>query len=230
MRENMRVKQKVEPEDAATEVTALRRGGRPPAGTDPQKRRQILDGGGRVFSTMGFDAASMSDVAREAGVSKATLYVYFQDKEHLFAAVCAERRDRNLGELIAMLRADAPLESTLHAFGAEMLRRITQPQVVAAHRIVIGVAERMPDVGNEFFEAGPIRIVEAMAAFLDRHVANGTLRIEDSILAAAQFLELAQTMVFRPRLFAVTTEPATEAEIAKTVAAAVRVFLAAYRA
>lgn len=230
MKENIEEEQNFKPGDVATGLTGPRRGGRPPAGTDPQKRRQILDGGGRVFSTMGFDAASMSDVAREAGVSKATLYVYFQDKEHLFAAVCAERRDRNLGELIAILRPDAPLEPTLHAFGAEMLRRITQPQVVAAHRIVIGVAERMPDVGNEFFEAGPVRIVEAMAAFLERHAASGTLKIEDNLLAAAQFLELAQTTVFRPRLFAVTTEPATEAEIAKTVAAAVRVFLAAYRA
>ena len=43
-----------------------RRGGRPAAGTDPQKRRQILEGAGRIFSTLGFDAASMSDVAREA--------------------------------------------------------------------------------------------------------------------------------------------------------------------
>lgn len=60
-----------------------RRGGRPAAGTDPQKRRQILEGAGRIFSTAGFDASSMSDVAREARVSKATLYVYFQDKEHL---------------------------------------------------------------------------------------------------------------------------------------------------
>ena len=78
-----------------------RRGGRPPAGTDPLKRQQILDGAGRVFSTLGFDAASMSDVAREAEVSKATLYVYFENKEQLFTRICAERRDRNIAELMA---------------------------------------------------------------------------------------------------------------------------------
>lgn len=219
-----------EPAGEMADVQGLetRRGGRPPAGTDPQKRRQILDGGGRVFSTLGFDAASMSDVAREAQVSKATLYVYFQDKEHLFTAICAERRDRNISELIGMLDASQPLETTLPLFGKEMMRRITTPQVVAGHRIVIGVAERMPDVGSEFLEAGAMRLGRALAQFLEKHAALGRLEIDDSLLAAAQFLEMAQALLFRPRLYAVTNEAASEAEIDKVVTAATRVFLAAY--
>ncbi|MBX9864132.1 MAG: TetR/AcrR family transcriptional regulator [Hyphomicrobium sp.] len=213
---------------AEAEGVETRRGGRPPAGTDPQKRRQILEGGDRVFSTVGFDAASMSDVAREAAVSKATLYVYFQDKEHLFTAVCAERRDRNIGELIELLDASGPLETTLNAFGAELLRRITQPHVIAAHRIIISVAERMPDIGTEFFAAGPMRLTQAVAALLDRHVEKGTLKIEDTFLAAAQLLELTQTTVFRPRLYAAISAPITDEEIKPVVASAVRLFLAGY--
>ncbi len=219
--------QKDEPESG--EPSDLRRGGRPPAGTDPLKRRQILDGAGRVFSTLGFDAASMSDVAREAQVSKATLYVYFQDKEHLFTAICAERRDRNIADLIEILDTARPLEETLVAFGTEMLQRISQPYVLAAHRVVIGVAERMPDVGSEFFNAGAMRLVEAFADFLEHHVAQGTLKIDDSVLASAQFLELSQATVFRPRLYGVTKEPVSDDEIRKVIGSAVRVFLAAYR-
>jgi len=219
----------IEKEEDAESGHAVRRGGRMPAGTDPQKRRQIVDGAGRIFSTLGFDAASMSDVAREAQVSKATLYVYFQDKEHLFTAVCAERRDRNIAEMIAMLDVERPLEQMLHDFGAGIARRTSQPVVVAANRIVIGVAERMPEIGNEFFKEGPIRLVNAFAAFLDQHKAHGNLAVEDSVLAAVQFLELAQATIFRPRLYAMTNEPASEAEIDKVIASAVRVFLAAYR-
>lgn len=205
-----------------------RRGGRPPAGTDPQKRSQIVEGAGRVFANLGFDAASMNDVAREAQVSKATLYVYFQDKEHLFTAVCGERRDRNIAELIAMLDASKPLEETLLAFGMDGVRRITQPFVVATNRIVIGVAERMPDIGNEFFEAGPMRLVRALAEYLEQHAAKGALKIDDSFLAAAQFLELTHATLFRPRLYAVTREPASDEEALKVVTSAVRMFLAAY--
>lgn len=212
------------------DTAEVRRGGRPPAGTDPVKRRQIIEGAGRIFSTLGFDAASMSDVAREAQVSKATLYVYFQDKEHLFTAVCGERRDRSIAEMIAALDVEKPLEEMLHAFGSDIARRISDPVVVAANRIVIGVAERMPEVGNEFFKEGPIRLVEAFAAFLEQHNARGNLKVEDSFLAAVQFLELAQATIFRPRLYAVTMEPASEEAIAKVAASAVRVFLAGYRA
>jgi TetR/AcrR family transcriptional regulator of autoinduction and epiphytic fitness len=218
-----------------TELSDLRKpeerhGGRPAAGTDPQKRRQILDGAGRIFSTLGYDAASMSDVAHEARVSKATLYVYFQDKEHLFTAICAEKRDRNISELIALLDKDQPLETVLSVFGKEMLTRLSQSFVMAAHRIVIGVAERMPDVGREFFEAGPKRTAVALAKLIDHHVAAGRLRVPDAYLAAAQFLELAQTTVFRPRLYGATTEPPPREEIDKVVESAIAVFLKAYSA
>jgi TetR/AcrR family transcriptional regulator of autoinduction and epiphytic fitness len=207
-----------------------RRGGRPAAGTDPQKRRQILEGAGRVFSTLGFDASSMNDVAREAKVSKATLYVYFQDKEHLFTSICAERRDRNISELIALLDPDKPFQETLRHFGTEMMRLLSEPFVIAAHRIVIGVAERMPEIGTEFFQAGPKRMADALAAFIDRHVAAGRMSVPDSYLAAAQFLELVQSLIFRPRLYGAITEPPTQADIDKVVGSAVAMFAAAYGA
>src|SRR5882672_3719822 len=54
---------------------------------DAGKRRQIIDGACRMFLAQGFDAASMGAIAREAGVSKGTLYVYFKSKEELFEAV-----------------------------------------------------------------------------------------------------------------------------------------------
>ena len=208
--------------------TEERRGGRPAAGTDPLKRRQILDGAGRVFSTLGFDAASMSDVAREAQVSKATLYVYFEDKEHLFTAICAEKRDRNISEMIALLDFDRPLEAVLSEFGTNIMVRISQPFVVAAHRIVIGVAERMPEIGKEFFEAGPKRLATALARLIDHHVAAGRLEVPDSFFAAAQFLELAQTMIFRPRLYGAITEPPSDELVAKVVSSAVSMFLGEY--
>ena len=76
---------------AADMLDSLRRG-RPAAGQDPVKRQQIIDGARRVFIDMGFDAASMNDITREAGVSKGTIYVYFASKEELFEALIEEER------------------------------------------------------------------------------------------------------------------------------------------
>lgn len=205
-----------------------RRGGRPAAGTDPQKRRQILEGAGRIFSTAGFDASSMSDVAREARVSKATLYVYFQDKEHLFTAICAERRDRNISEILSLLDNEKPFETVLTEFGIEVLTIMSEPFVVAAHRIVIGVAERMPEVGTEFFERGPKRVATALAKYLDIHVAAGRLEIADTYFAAMQFLELIQASIIRPRLYGAITERPTREEIEKNVASAIALMTVGY--
>ena len=58
---------------------------------DGAKRRQIMDGASAVFLAQGFDAASMGEIARAAGVSKGTLYVYFENKEQLFEATVHQR-------------------------------------------------------------------------------------------------------------------------------------------
>ena len=74
--------------DAAGKAKARYR--RHAAGEDPAKRDQILKGAMQCFMENGFDATSMNEVCRAAGVSKGTLYVYFTDKVDLFEALVAE--------------------------------------------------------------------------------------------------------------------------------------------
>jgi AcrR family transcriptional regulator len=57
---------------------------------DSAKRRQIVEGARTIFRVLGFDAASMGEIAKAAGVSKGTLYVYFKDKDELFQAIVAK--------------------------------------------------------------------------------------------------------------------------------------------
>ena len=72
------------------------------------KRRQILDGARRVFLADGFDGASMNDIARVAGVSKGTLYVYFDSKEALFEALIREDRKQQAERLVIPAGAADP--------------------------------------------------------------------------------------------------------------------------
>ena len=62
------------------------------AGKENAKRRQIIEGARSLFLAQGFDAASMGEIARKAGVSKGTLYVYFESKEQLFEAIVEDER------------------------------------------------------------------------------------------------------------------------------------------
>ncbi|MGO6906759.1 TetR/AcrR family transcriptional regulator, partial [Rhizobium ruizarguesonis] len=119
-------------------------GGRFAAGEDPAKRQQILAGAKRVFMKMGFDAASMNDVTREAGVSKGTLYVYFTNKEELFSAMIETERAAFVAAVRTALAEHDDPEAGLYEFGISFVTHMTDEKVINAMRTVLGVRDRMP--------------------------------------------------------------------------------------
>src|SRR5579871_1391525 len=93
---------------------------------DTSKRRQILDGARKVFMDLGFDGASMGEIARSAGVSKGTLYVYFADKSRLFEAI-VEETALEQGEIALDFDASGDAATTLRAFGEAYIAMILRP-------------------------------------------------------------------------------------------------------
>lgn len=199
------------------------------AGQDPAKRAQILEGAGRVISRMGYDAASVNDIAREAGVSKGTIYVYFSGKEDLFEGLMEETRERLFRELGEELQRPGPVDERLRSYGGRLVRKLCSDPVVQAHRVMIGVAERMPELGARFYERGARRGTQLMVDFLTQRVSAGELTIPDVRLAAAQFGELCMAGLFRRRLFGHLTQPPTDEEIDRNVKAAIDMFLCFYQ-
>lgn len=191
------------------------------------KRRQILEGARQVFLSSGFDGASMGDIAKVAGVSKGTLYVYFMSKEALFEALTLAERG-GLAEVLFRLDEDDPdVPAVLGRVGLSFLDMMIRPGHISAVRMVIGAAEKFPRFGRSFYEAGPRWGAERMQAYLDRQVVAGRLDIADTALAAEQFLNLCSAGILKRLLFGVedALDPTT---IAGNVDAAVAVFLAAY--
>ena len=205
----------------------LRRG-RPAAGQDPAKRRQIIEGARRVFIDMGFDAASMNDVTREAGVSKGTIYVYFASKEELFEALIEEERSAIFGDLYQALEQAGDVRETLIRFGVALATKITSDKVTRAQRTVIGICERIPELGARFYERGPKHGHAKLMSFLGAAIERGQLAIADVDLAAYQLTELCLAGFYRQRLFGYRTEPPSTDELTKTVTAGVDIFLKAY--
>lgn len=198
-----------------------------PSEEDSSKRRQILDGAHKVFMDLGFDGASMGEIARVAGVSKGTLYVYFTDKSQLFGAV-VEREAIDQGRFNFDLGPGRDAETTLRQFGQAYIEILCRPQGGSAIRTVMAIAERMPDVGRQYFKHVIDRTTRELAAYLDSEVAANRLSIDDTQLAAQQFMLTCQAQLFLPFILQVTPPP-SRAQIAKVVASATRMFLAAYR-
>lgn len=203
-------------------------GGRCAAGQDAAKREQILSGAHRVFSSMGYDAASMNDITREAGVSKGTIYVYFTGKEDLFEALIERERAVLFAGVEAALQGTGTLEQRLQSFAAAVIRILCSDTVIRAHRVVIGVSERMPELGMRFFDRGAARTVRLLSTILQAEIDKGRLTIPDVEFASSQFVELATAGLFRRRLFGKVTTLPTEAEIARNAGSATAMFLKFY--
>ncbi|MGH2340168.1 TetR/AcrR family transcriptional regulator [Segnochrobactraceae bacterium EtOH-i3] len=203
-----------------------RRGPKPRRERQEEKRKVIMEAARAVFRRLGYDGASMNDIAQEAGVSKATLYVYFTSKEGLFAALIDDVR-ACLPDGEIPIDPEADVETALTAFGRKILKKITSDENVELLRLVMGASDKFPELGRMFYDAGPGLGLRMVTGYLENQVARGTLRIDDIETAAHQLLELMQTRFTRMRLFNIAPAP-DAAAIEASVAAGVRVFLAAY--
>jgi AcrR family transcriptional regulator len=195
---------------------------------DNAKRRQIMDGAREVFLAQGFDAASMGEIARKAGVSKGTLYVYFDSKEQLFEAIAHEACAAQAEGVFSFDPDDHDVEAVLTRLGRSFVKFFCRPGAMSPLRTVIGISERMPEIGRKFYETGPAKGAAAFRRYLESQVAAGNLMIEDCEVAAAQFLDSCHATILRSLLFNAGDAPADES-INHVVGIAVRTFLAAYR-
>ena len=212
---------------STAEMTA-ERGGSDGHGSE-QKRRQVLDGARRVFLGTGFDGASMGEIAKAAGVSKGTLYTYFESKEALFEALILEERS-SLAEALFRLDPDDPdTHAVLRRLGCSFIAMLVRPEHVASVRMVIGAAEKFPRIGQVFYEAGPRQGIVRLGSYLARQAAAGRLSIPDPELAAQQFLELCSGAVLKQLMFRVREAP-DAAEIERHVDGVLHMFLATYAA
>ena len=192
------------------------------------KRRQILAGASKVFMDLGFDGASMGEIARAAGVSKGTLYVYFADKSRLFQAI-VEEETLEQSKVAFDFDPERDVATTLREFGQAYIELLFRPGGGSAIRTVMAIAERMPEVGRRYYEHVLEHTINRLAAYLEAHVKAGDLAIDDCQLAASQFMLTCQAALFLPLIFQAAPPPSAE-RMAQVVESATRMFLAAYQA
>ena len=177
----------------------------------------------------GFDAASMNEIARAAGVSKGTLYVYFDSKEALFEALIRQDK-REQAEQTCRLEDEGPdLRQTLEHIGYRLISRMLDPALVAQFRTVVAVSAKFPRIGQAYYEAGPQFGNERMASYLRTQAEAGHLAVEDFELAAHQFGELCKSPHMLRAILCMDGRP-SEASLKVHIGKAVDVFLRAYGA
>ena len=175
------------------------------------KREQIRTAAQQLFLDKGFGETSMDSVTAAAGVSKQTLYRYYETKAVLFADV--------LGQLIAepgpllkdpptgsRLRTKANLKTLLTSLSQDYLARILEPRQVALLRVVIAEGSRFPELTESFRSTLPAVGGAIFIAALERGRAAGLIADWVDVRTAARaFAGLLMTFILRDGLLA--TEP-----------------------
>ena len=134
-----------------------------------EKRKQILNAAAELFLNSGYSSCSMERVAKQASVSKQTVYSHFSNKEALFMAAieekCAEYQLN--GEYLEL--DDRNLLEVLREKGLQIVKLLHDEQVIAIYRVIIGEINNNPRVAELFYQAGPKHSMECLAkCFLPR--------------------------------------------------------------
>src|SRR6516162_9306928 len=154
------------------------------------KAESILAAAKRSFLAAGFGAVSMDTIAREAGVSKATVYAHFAGKEELFGAVIGRECERYFAQFSEGELDPRDVRASLTVLGRRFLELLLSPDGIALYRIILGEVTRFPGLGEVFWQAGPERQRLQIEALLRSAIAAGTLALTDTRLAAEQFVAL----------------------------------------
>lgn len=201
-----------------------KRAGRP---ADGAKRAAIIEAASKRFFDSGFAATSIEQVAADAGVSKVTIYNHFGDKRALFTAAVERECEKIRGVFSLDEVPTGTIRQRLNVIGEAMWAFLSRPEMIAFDRRIAAETEHEPAVGRAFLEAGPWRMKEAFTAWLAFATRNGDLAIDDSALAAEQFVSMCKGMGDLEHRFGEHPDATVQK---RRIAGAVEVFLAAYGA
>jgi TetR/AcrR family transcriptional repressor of mexJK operon len=191
--------------------------------------RDLMAAAADVFIEQGFDKASLQEISKRAGASKATLYGKYPNKEALFTAVLKHRMEL-IAEQMAMDNIDTtePLEVSLTRFGTGLLAVVLSDAQVELIRTISTVAARFPQLGEQFYRSGTSFGIRTLSGYLRSKQERGEL-VDDEApeLQAQQFITLTiDTLLYR-KLLGIVGRHSHQDQVAQ-VSRAVTMFLRGY--
>jgi len=146
---------------------------------------ELLDAALDVFFEKGFAAARLEDIAARAGVSKGTVYLYFDSKEDVFDALVRAIPQANV-ETVRALAADPAIPAD------QMLARVLQfiggvlrdPRMIKFPRLIVGEAANFPKLAETYKREVISRGLAILLAIIERGIREGCFREVDPKHAA----------------------------------------------
>jgi len=170
-----------------------------------------------VFAEKGFAAAKLDEIARRAGVSKGTLYLYFNDKEDLFRAVVRSAIAPNIEAITAVIaQAEAPFADIVRMFFAGFAEREAHLPIGAVAKMVIGESRNFPGLAKVWHDEVASKAIGTLAKFVERAQQRGEVRAGEPRLYAFSLMgPMVLGALWRATLVPAGGEPLDLAALAK---------------
>ena len=192
-----------------------------------QKVQQILAGAKDAFLELGYEGTSVEEIARRSGVSKATLYNYFPDKQRIFAFFAEIECEEQARRMCNIINDVGDLEDGLRQIAKSYIEFIVSPFFRGMFRVIVGELVRFPELGRTFYDSGPDICIRRLSQYLVAATARGEISVGETKVAAHQFFALCRAELFYKILFGLKHDVKDE-EIDRIVDTAVTTFLQIY--
>jgi AcrR family transcriptional regulator len=149
---------------------------------------ELLTAALRVFAERGFAATRLEDVAASAGVSKGTVYLYFESKEHLFEAVVREAVTPRVEQAMAFVAAFEGSTPNLIRKLFGMLEVVLEGPLPAVVKLIVAESGNFPELARMWSELAVQRIFALMSQVVQRGVDCGEFRAVDPNVTAPLLL------------------------------------------
>jgi AcrR family transcriptional regulator len=154
-----------------------------------ERPQEILDAALDQFVETGFAGTRLDDVAKRAGLSKAAIYLYFEDKTALFQGVIRQAIAANLTTIEAMLAAHrGPVAPLLPRILEFMAMRIEQTPMASIAKLVISESRAFPEIGRFYLKEVIGRGMPLLEGLVARGIAQGEFRKVDPAMTVRSIM------------------------------------------
>ena len=195
---------------------------------DLEKRAKILQAAKSIFLKMGYHATNMNQIAKEAGVTKLTVYNHFQDKGNLFICAIEESCEESIRTKQFELTADSDFKQALQLMCQRALSIIYLPEALKLDCLLFELAAEQSPLTQQFFDASHTRMCHVWCDFFEQAIAFKFIQADAPLKQTELIISLMLGIRHQQVLLGLAPVPTAD-EIDQIIQHAIEIFLLRYQ-
>lgn len=195
---------------------------------DLEKRKKILEAAKALFLERGYHGSSMNHIAKEAGVTKLTVYNHFQDKDHLFTCAIAETCEESINAQPMNLTPQSNFDAVLHQVCLLTLKIVQLPEAIKLEHLLVELSAEQNSLATTFYNASHQRLFSLWVDFFQQAIHLKFIKDDQPEKQAILILSLLLGQRYHEILLGVRELP-SDTENKTIITEAIELFLLKYQ-